>query len=99
MSDFDDLDSLVTLINEQSTTPSKEHEESKEDFSFDDLESFINDLEGDPCKRAVSTKKPNIKRKNKYTAEGAVSGNALEDLLSSIESHVEHISLHDKPKG
>lgn len=91
MAELSDIDKLISEMNLDEPSVNDE-------ISFDDLESFINDLENEPSKRAVASKKPRIKRQGKYTSSGAVSGNDLENLLSLLENRVATISF-TAPKG
>lgn len=56
------------------------------EFGLDDVDAFIADISlGGAAARAQATKKPVIKRANKYTAAGAASGNELESLLENLD--------------
>lgn len=88
----DDVDSLFAELSLESNYPT-------DDFSLDDLDSFISDLDGTSrTQRVISTKAPNLKRKGKYASSGAVSGNDLENLLSMLETRASTVQFL-KPKG
>jgi len=87
--DDDELDSLISEIEMEPKKPAAGQGSSAPvtaEFSLDDIDAFMADINiGGAAARAQVSKKPVIKRTNKYTAVGAASGNELDALLENLD--------------
>lgn len=99
---MDDLD-LESLIAEIQMEPKKpaagqgQPASAVAEFGLDDIDAFIADISlGGVAAAAASTKKPVIKRSNKYTAAGAAHGNELEALLENLDPKNVDLSVMSK---
>lgn len=101
MDDFD-LDNLIAEIQAEPKKPAAGQGQATAapvtEFGLDDIDAFMADISfGGAAATAASTKKPVIKRANKYTAAGASHGNELEALLENLDP--KNVDLSSMSKG
>lgn len=100
MDDFE-LDSLIAEIEAEPKKPSAGQGGAAPvtaELDMDDIDAFMADLNvGGAASRAQTTKKPVIKRTNKYTSVGAAAGNELDSLLENLDPKT--VDLNEYSKG
>ena len=101
MDDFD-LENLIAEIENEPKKPAAGQGNSAgpatQELTLDEIDAFMADLNvGGAAARAQATKKPVIKRANKYTAVGAAHGNELDALLENLDP--KNVDLRTLSKG